>query len=332
MRLGITLQQGYIILFTALVLLIGAATVYGLWAAGRQVGAARRRRIDIANSRVRIGWWMIAAFCSAWWGGLPAITVLFALCSFFLLREFLSLTPIKHTDYWVLVLAFYVTIPVQYLLVYFGQQALFTLLIPVYLTLGLPVVSALSRDTDRFLERIAKVQFGVMLCVFCVSHAPAIATLDFTRYNSSGPLMLLYYMTVIFCADLFTVLASSAFGGPALRMAPNKTLWGFLLGGGSAFLVGLALYWLTPFRLWQAALYSFLIVVAGAMGDFVIQSIKMSLGSRSYEGDLYIGRGTLERYAPLIFSAPVFYHTTLIFFKLVDFDQIIDQSRTFLGQ
>lgn len=65
------------------------------------------------------------------------------------------------------------------------------------------MIAALSHDTDRYLERVAKVQWGVMICVFCVSHAPAIATLDMTRYGSSGPLMLLFFLLVIFSADLF---------------------------------------------------------------------------------------------------------------------------------
>ena len=45
---------------------------------------------------------------------------------------------------------------------------------------------ALAKDTDRFLDRVAKVQWGIMLAIFCVSHAPAIATLNLTRFNSSG--------------------------------------------------------------------------------------------------------------------------------------------------
>ena len=92
----------------------------------------------------------------------------------------------------------------------------FTLFIPVNVFLLLPVIAAIGNDTDRFLERVAKVQWGLMICVFCVSHAPAIATLDFSgieRHNSSGALMLLFYLMVTFCADLFSVLARSALGG-----------------------------------------------------------------------------------------------------------------------
>ena len=77
-----------------------------------------------------------------------------------------------------LVVAFYLAIPAQYALVYFNLTHVFTLFIPVYLFLVLPVIAAMSHDTERYLERVAKVQWGLMICVFCVSHAPAIATLD----------------------------------------------------------------------------------------------------------------------------------------------------------
>ena len=107
-----------------------------------------------------------------------ALCVVFAIFSFFLLREFIALTPIKHTDHWVLVVAFYLAIPAQYALVYFNLTQVFTLFIPIYLFLLLPVLAAMSHDTDRYLERVAKVQWGLMICVFCVSHAPAISTID----------------------------------------------------------------------------------------------------------------------------------------------------------
>ena len=41
--------------------------------------------------------------------------------------------------------------------------------IPVYAFLLMPIVSALSLDPRRYLERIAEVQWGLMLCVFCPS-------------------------------------------------------------------------------------------------------------------------------------------------------------------
>ena len=173
MRLGISLQEGYLIILATLIVLQGAGTIYGLWAQGRAATPEAVRRLAVANSRVRMGWWLIIVFTVAWWWGMASLVVLFAIFSFFLLREFIALTPIRHTDHWVLVVAFYLAIPAQYALVYFNLTHVFTLFIPVYLFLVLPVIAAMSHDTERYLERVAKVQWGLMICVFCVSHAPA---------------------------------------------------------------------------------------------------------------------------------------------------------------
>lgn len=318
MRLGISLTEGYLIITTALIFLMGAATIYGLWAVQHTETPEEAQRVTIVNSRVRLGWWLVIVFATAWWFGQTALVILFAIISFFMLREFIALTPTKSSDHWVLVIAFYLVIPTQYALVCFDLTSYFTLFIPVYLFLMLPVLSAITnRDTELYLQRIAKVQWGLMTCVFCVSHAPAIATIDFSRFNSSGTLMLLFFLTVVFCTDIFTVLASAAFGGKILRGNRNKTMKGLTIGGIGAFLVGLSLYWLTPFRFYQVGLYSLSIVLSCFMGDVVINFVKRSLGVPSYEGELYIGRGILERLASLIFAAPVFYHLTILFFKFL---------------
>ena len=216
-------------------------------------------------------------------------------------------------------MAFYLAIPAQYALVYFNLTHVFTLFIPVYLFLVLPVIAAMSHDTERYLERVAKVQWGLMICVFCVSHAPAIATLDFESRKTSGELMLLFFLIIVFLADLFSALASSALGGKALKMNPNKTVKGLTVGSCLAVIAGIALYWLTPFSILQTALYALAIVLSCIMGDMVISSVKRSLGSKSWESEFYIGRGIIERLAPLTFAAPVFYHLTLIFQNFAHF-------------
>ena len=175
---------------------------------------------------------------------------------------------------------------------------------------------ALSQDTDRYLERVAKVQWGIMLCVFCLSHAPAIATLDLTRYNSSGPLLMLFFLLVIFVSDLCSAIASLLLGGRTLKTNINRTVLGVLFGGLGGILAGTCMYWITPFRLWQAVLMAFATVLAGALGDLVFNSVRRSMGGERLadESDLYMTRGLLARLAPITFAAPVFYHLTTIFF------------------
>ena len=150
----------------------------------------------------------------------------------------------------------------------------------------------------------------------------AIATLDFESRKTSGELMLLFFLIIVFLADLFSVLASSALGGKALKMNPNKTVKGLTVGSCLAVIAGIGLYWLTPFSILQTALYALAIVLSCIMGDMVISSVKRSLGSKSWESEFYIGRGIIERLAPLTFAAPVFYHLTLIFQNFAHFPSI----------
>jgi phosphatidate cytidylyltransferase len=147
-----------------------------------------------------------------------------------------------------------------------------------------------------------------------VSHAGAIMALEVPRYQSSGPLLLLYFLLVVYFSDLFEVMASALLGGTPLRSNPNKTRKGVLAGGLGAVLVGAALWWLTPFRFWQAILMAFAIVVAGFMGGLVLSSVKRSLGARRWDTEIVLTRGALDRLDSLIFAAPVFYQLTVFFF------------------
>ena len=201
MRLGFTIQEAYGILLVGLALLAAAGTFYANWALNRSSDPEHRARLLAVNARVRMSWWLIVVFTIAFALGQATLLVFFALISFFLLREFIAITPTKPTDHNALVVAFYIAIPVQYALIGFDLSYFTTLFIPTYLFLALPVIMAMTKDTERYLERVAKVQWGVMLCVFCVSHAPAIATLDLTRYNSSGPLLLLFFLLVVFVSE-----------------------------------------------------------------------------------------------------------------------------------
>lgn len=313
MRLGFTIQEAYVALLLGLSFLALVGTLYGNWALKRVSNPLEQMRLMAVNARMRMAWWLIVVFAIAFALGETALLVFFAFISFFLLREFIAITPTKPTDHHALVLAFYIAIPIQYILVGFQLVPLYTVFIPIYLFLALPVIMALSSDTERYLERVAKVQWGVMLCVFCVSHAPAIATIDLTRYHSSGPLLLLFYLLVVFVCDLVSTIASAFFGGKALRYNNYRTFTGTVVGCLGGIIAGGLFFWITPFRWWQAVLMAVGVVISCVLGDLVISAVRRSMGGETRvagEADLYMTRGTLAKLAPLTFSAPVFYHLT----------------------
>ena len=226
--MGLTLNETFLAVFCAMAILSIIATGAGQWVASRTMDTVRLTRLAIVNSRVRSSWSVLALFTVAFVIGPNALLVVFALASFLALREFVSLTPIKPSDHWALVVAFYLVIPAQYILLAFGRANLFAVFIPVYVFLLMPVVMAIKQDTDLYLQRVAKVQWGLMISVYCVSHAPAIVTLPIRGYEDRGPLLLLFFLLILFLTDLLQVIFSTLLGGTPLKVNPNKTAKGAL--------------------------------------------------------------------------------------------------------
>lgn len=314
--MNLTQQETFLAVFASLALLSAVATGVGEWAVHRTQDPSRLARLGVLNSRVRASWSVLAVFTIAFALGPVALLVVFALASFFALREFVSLTPIKSSDHWALVLAFYLVIPAQYVLLGFGRASVFATFIPVYVFLLLPVVVAIRQDNERFLERVAKVQWGLMISVYCISHAPAIATLPIRGYEGRGPLLLLFFLLVLFLTDVLQILFSAALGGRALRSNPNKTVHGVLTGSACGALVGTALWWITPFAWWQALVMSLVIVGTGYLGSVVLAAVKQSLGARQWDTEFELTRGVLERLDALTFAAPLFWQITRYFWVI----------------
>jgi len=300
--------------FGGLALLAGGATVLVHRLMARTADPVKLTWIGQLNSRLQASWLILGIFAVGFALGEVALAVIFAVASFFALREFVALTPIKPADHIALIIAFYVAIPVQYVLVASGWYQLYAVFIPVYLFLILPVIMAWRHDTELYLQRVAKVQWGLMLSVYCVSHAPAIATLEPPGYEGRGALLLLYFMLVVLMSENIAVLASASLGRTPLRSNPNKSREGVLIGGAAASVLGTLLWWMTPFTWWQAALMSAVTVFAAFVGGLVLASVKRSLGERQWDQGVALSRGVLERLEGITFSAPVFFHATVYFF------------------
>jgi phosphatidate cytidylyltransferase len=310
----LSLQQTFFAVFGALALLATAASVLVHRLMARTSDPVKLTWIGQLNSRLQASWLILALFAVGFALGEVALAVIFAIASFFALREFVALTPIKPADHTALIIAFYVAIPVQYVLVASGWYQLYAVFIPVYLFLVLPVIMAWRHDTELYLQRVAKVQWGLMLSVYCVSHAPAIATLEPPGYEERGALLLLYFLLVVYMSESIAVMASASFGRTPLRSNPNKSREGVLIGAAAATVIGTLLWWMTPFTWWQAALMSATTVFAAFVGGLVLASVKRSLGERQWDQGVALSRGVLERLEGITFSAPVFFHATVYFF------------------
>lgn len=272
----------------------------------------------IANldSRVRAWWVMVAIFSIALFTGGLGSVILFALTSFFALREFVTLTPTRAADHRALFWAFFIVVPAQYVLVAQQWYGLFAIFIPVYAFLFIPIRCALGGDTQHFLERTAKIQWALMVCVYFVSHVPALLMLDIPGFTGANARLVLFLVLVAQISDVLQYVWGKLFGRHKIApvLSPSKTWEGFIGGVLSASAVGAGLWWATPFNPWQAAALSFVITIMGFFGGLVMSAIKRDRGVKDY-GNLIEGHGgVMDRIDSICFAAPVFFHLVRYFF------------------
>ncbi len=306
-----TLYLG-ITIFLVIATLIGAVLQ---WKVKSEKGKAT---VANMNARIKAWWVMVAIFAVANLAGLTATVLLFLVLSALALTEFLKLTPSRAGDHKSRMLAFTLLIPLQYILVWIDWYGMFALLIPVYAFLFIPTLNATHGDAENFLARTAKFQWALMVCVYCVSHAPALLILDIPGYEGQNAKLLLYLVLVVQLSDVLQYAWGKTTGKRPIApsISPNKTVEGFVGGVLSASLVGAGLYWATPFTPFQAWLMALLIALAGFAGGLTMSAIKRDRGIKDY-GTLIEGHGgVMDRIDSICFSAPVFFHVVRYFFTV----------------
>tara|TARA_R110002072_G_scaffold46030_1_gene127765 strand:- start:350 stop:1054 length:705 start_codon:yes stop_codon:yes gene_type:complete len=201
--------------------------VGGLLIVASAVGHVLQRRLSpegqnegVENLVARIrAWWVMAILIAvAFLAGRTGVVILFALCSFAALREFVTLTNARRADHWTLAISFFVVIPLQYWLVWAGEYGIYSIYIPVYAFLLGPIISALRGETDDFLIRVAEIQWGLMIAVFAVSHVPALLTLEIPGYEGRGMLLIAFLIVVVQMSDVLQYVWGKLLG--AARSLP----------------------------------------------------------------------------------------------------------------
>ena len=266
--------------------------------------------VENLNDRIRAWWVMVVLMGLALIGGKTGVTLLFAFCSFAALREFITLTDTRRADHWALAAAFFIVLPVQYYLIWIEWYGLYSIFIPVYAFLLMPIIAALRGDTDHFLMRIAEVQWALMICVFSTSHVPALLSLDIAGYQGRNVLLIAFLVIVVQISDVLQYVWGKLLGRTKIapKLSPSKTVEGFVGGALSATAVGAGLSWMTPFTPLQAAFLSLVIVLLGFCGGLVMSAIKRDRGVKDW-GHLIAGHGGfIDRLDSVVFSAPIFFH------------------------
>lgn len=296
---------------------------FGILMALTLLGEILRARLDAATqnpvletymTRVQ-SWWGIVAFVGgAALMGKLGLTLLFAFASFAALREFLTLTTKAQADHLSLALAFFVVLPLQYLFIAMEWAGLYTVFIPVYAFLMLPIVSALRGNANRFLIRVAETQWGLMIAVFCLSHVPALMNLDFGGDGNRSVLLVLFLVMVVQLGDLLEYFFGRRLGKTRIAKGLSPKTWeGVTCGVISAMVIGAMLSWITPFGFWGAVLMAGIASLSGMFGNLVFAAIKRDRGVKDWSHLIPGQGGFVDQLDSVVFAAPIFYHLSRYF-------------------
>ncbi len=286
------------------------------------VGEALRARVppgrsvagvDTFNARVQSWWALSILLALALLLGRAGVAVLFALAAFASLREFATFTAKSREDHATLAVAFFVVLPLQFLWVAIGAEGLFTVFVPVHAFLLLPLLSVLMGGPHRFLTRVAETQWALMVCVYCLSHVPALLTLDLRGPDGEAArglvLLIPFLVLAVQGGEVAAAAAERRLGRRLVAPDLSPRSWE-AAGAGVAAAAGLGLLLsaLTPFGPLGAALMAAVAAAAGTGGTLVLAAIKRERGVRDWSHLIPGQGGLLDQAGGVIFAAPLFYH------------------------
>jgi len=297
-------------LMSSLLGVLSVATLVGLVLKRTVARGAPHAVIDNLNSRNKAWWVMLLAGALAFVLGQAGVLLMCLALSFMALREFMTVVGRRPGDHAMLVCAFYVVLPLQYLWVWLGLQWLALLFVPLMGMSLLPMAWMLSGATTGGLDHLARTQWGLMACVYGLSHLPGLFDLSVAGFADRQVLLAIYFLLVVQFGDVLQFVWGKLLGRHpvAPRLSPSKTVEGLVGGLISLVGVGWLLSELTPFEPWQAGLVAFGIGVAGFVSGLVMSAIKRACGTKDWGSAIGGHGGVLDRIDSVVLTAPLFYH------------------------
>ncbi len=256
-------------------------------------------------------WWIIIGFFIV--GAMlhtTAAMFFFGFLSYLALKEYFTLIPSRQTDRRVMFYAYLSIIP-QYYFAGIGWYGMFIIWIPVFLFLFLPFRQILTGETKGFLENTSRVQWGLMMFVFGLSHLAYMITLKPLPGSTVGGTELVLYLVLLTeLNDILQYIWGKSIGRRKIipKVSPNKTVEGFLGAFVSIMFLAVIFSFLTPFTWLEALIAGMIISWSGFIGDVVISMVKRDIGVKD-SGNMLPGHGgILDRVDSLTYTAPLFFH------------------------
>lgn len=267
--------------------------------------------IENLNARIYAWWIMLFVLLIAFALGTKGTIILYFVISFAALREFMTLVYQDRHDYYALVVCFYLLLPLQYYFVFTEWYGMFSIFIPIYGFLLLPIVGSLTGKTEHFLGRAAKIQWAAMISIFCLSHVPALLILNVEGFEKSQNIQLLIFLiAIVQLSDVLQYIWGKLIGKRKIMpsLSPSKTVAGTVGGIASATLIAMLLAPITPFSPLQAGGIGLVICLMGFFGGLVMSAIKRDYGVKDWGRMIKGHGGMLDRVDSICFSAPIFFH------------------------
>lgn len=269
--------------------------------------------------RTKSWWAMLGMFSLAIMLNKTVSIFFLGFISFLALKEFFSSIPTRRADRRILFWC-YLAIPVQYYWASLQWYGMFIIFIPVYMLLFINLRVVLTQKVEGFLKSTATMQWGLMVCVFALSHMAFLVMLPDKHVDGrviTGAGLLLYLAFLTQANDVAQYVWGKSFGKRKILplVSPKKTWEGFLGGVGTTIVIAAIIApYLTQFNLLQALLAGAIIGVGGFFGDVTLSAVKRDIAIKDF-GELIPGHGgILDRIDSLTFVAPLFFHYTWYLF------------------
>jgi phosphatidate cytidylyltransferase len=137
-------------------------------------------------------------------------------------------------------------------------------------------------------------------------------TLNVPGFAGQGAKLLLFLVIVDQFSDVFQYIIGKLLGRHPIApsISPNKTWEGFIGGVLCATLLGTAIWWATPFNVWEAGALALVIALMGFFGGLVMSAIKRDRSVKDFGTFIRGHGGILDRIDSLTFAAPIFFQLT----------------------
>ena len=159
-----------------------------------------------------------------------------------------------------------------------------------------------------------------MVCVYGMSHVPALLLLSFPGYEGKSAFLVFFLVFVVQTSVLVQHLISRRMQrepfAPNVSRSFNWTSWA--IGIAVASLVGALFSFITPFRFGQALAVSVIACISGSMGHLVMKALKRDRGIPNWgrkDAGVTGANGLLDRVDALCFAAPIFFHSIRWYFN-----------------